>query len=243
MLDRAVSIVFPQRCAGCADGPWPFCARCRRQLGAMTPPWCRRCGSPGRDVAACADCPPTTIDLARAPFRYAGPAKAAIHRLKFTGWRSVAAALADAVVAVGLPPVDGVTWVPLARRRLGERGFDQSRALAVAVGRRIDRPVMRLCRRSSTDGSQALRSGPERRSAMHGVFSAVGREAPGRILLVDDVLTTGATAADCARALREAGARTIVLATVARSLNRRGGRDYTQAGSRPGLWLPGDVPR
>jgi predicted amidophosphoribosyltransferase len=191
--------------------------------------------------------------VARAPFRYAGPAKAAIHRLKFAGWRSVAAALAEGILAMDLPPVDAVTWVPLGRRRLGERGFDQARALAVAVGRRLDRPVVRSVRRTSVEGSQARRGAAERRVAMRGAFDPV-RRVPDRLLLIDDVLTTGATAADCARALREAGAELVVLATAARSLRRPaqvrppggapgGGRAYTRPGSRPGLWLPGDPPR
>jgi ComF family protein len=254
MLARALEVVFPPRCAGCADGAWPFCPACRRSLEAMVPPWCRRCGAPGADTDACPACPPASIDLARAPFRYVGPAKAAVHRLKFAGWRSVAAALADGIVALELPPVDAVTWVPLARRRLGERGFDQARALAQAAGRRLDRPVVRLTRRVTAGGPQARRGAAERRVAMRGAFTSTGRAAPARVLLVDDVLTTGATAADCARALREAGARTVVLATAARSLSRRpmarpSGRArgtsgaYTRAGSRPGLWLPGDPPR
>jgi predicted amidophosphoribosyltransferase len=220
----------------------------------LSPPWCRRCGAPGPDADGCPDCPPGEIDAARAPFRYAGPAKAAIHRLKFAGWRGVAAALAEGIVALELPPVDCVTWVPLARRRLGERGFDQARALAVAVGRRLDRPVVRLCRRASAGGSQALRGGAERRAAMRGAFAPAGRPAPDRVLLIDDVLTTGATAADCGRALRACGAQVVVLATAARSLNRPHvpprpggaggwGRAYTHPGSRPGLWLPGDPPR
>jgi predicted amidophosphoribosyltransferase len=174
--------------------------------------------------------------------------------LKFSGWRSVAAALADGIVALELPPVDVVTWVPLARRRLGERGFDQARALAQAAGRRLDRPVVRLIRRVTAGGSQARRGAVDRRSAMRGAFAPTGRAAPATVLLVDDVLTTGATAADCARALREAGARTVVLATAARSIHRGvagrppggapgRGRAYTRPGSRPGLWLPGDPPR
>jgi ComF family protein len=253
MLDRAVAVVFPPRCAGCGAGPWPFCASCQATLVVAVPPWCRRCGAPGSDRIACPDCPPDPIDQARAPFLYAGPAKEAIHRLKFSGWRNVAAALADAIVAVELPPVDAVTWVPLARRRLGERGYDQARALATAVGRRLDRPVLRLARRGPSTGSQARRSGADRRSAMAGVFAPAGRRSPPSVLLVDDVLTTGATAGDCARALREAGARRVVVACAARSLTRpiaarpdRGrnrGPGYTHGGSRPGLWLPGDPPR
>jgi ComF family protein len=254
MLARALEVVFPPRCAGCAGGAWPFCPPCRRALEAISPPWCRRCGAPGVDLDGCPECPPASIDLARAPFRYAGPAKAAIHRLKFSGWRSVAAALADGIVALELPPVDAVTWVPLARRRLGERGFDQARALAQAAGRRLDRPVVPLARRVTAGGSQARRAAAERRVAMRGAFAPAERRAPARVLLVDDVLTTGATAADCARALREAGARTVVLATAARSVHRGAagrppggapgrGRAYTRPGSRPGLWLPGDPPR
>jgi predicted amidophosphoribosyltransferase len=253
MLRAALEVVFPPRCAGCARGPWPFCAGCLARLQAIGPPWCRRCGAPGVDAPGCPSCPPATIDRARAAFRYAGPAKQAIHRLKFGGWRSVGAALADAVATLDIPPVDAVTWVPLGRRRLGERGFDQARALATAVGSRLDRPVVPLCRRtSSLRGSQARRGAAERRAAAVGSFTPNGRPAPGRVLLIDDVLTTGATAGDCARAIREAGASIVVLATVARSLRRAQrvpggagprGRAYTHLGSRPGLWLPGDPPR
>jgi predicted amidophosphoribosyltransferase len=175
---------------------------------------------------------------------YAGPARAAIHRLKFAGWRSVAAALADAMVAVDLPTADAVTWVPLARRRLAERGYDQARALGGAVGVRLDLPVLRLVRRSVATAPQARRPGDERRVAMYGAFEPVRRtaRAPHRVILVDDVLTTGATAAACADALASAGVREVVVLTAARAFAGRG-RGYTRTGSQPGLWLPGDPPR
>ena len=238
--------MFPPRCAGCGIGSWPFCEGCREALEPLGPPWCGRCGRPGPvAVERCRDCPPLSVSIARSPFLYAGPARAAIHRLKFSGWRSVAAALADAMVAIDPPPVEAVTWVPLARHRLAERGYDQARALAGAVGIRLGLPVLRLTRRSVATAPQARRSGEERRAAMRGAFEPVRRSTttiPLRVILVDDVLTTGATAAACADALSDAGVREVVLLTAARAFAARG-RGYTRTGSQPGLWLPGDLPR
>jgi ComF family protein len=122
------------------------------------------------------------------------------------------------------PPrlVDGspgsvVTWVPLARRRKRERGFDQAEALARALAARWGVPVLRLLDRVVETGPQARRSGQERRGALRGAFQARARPPP-RIVLVDDVLTSGATAASCAEALLEAGASEVGLVTAARSL-------------------------
>ena len=244
-----LDLVFPRRCAGCAAGPWPFCGPCRDALEPLEPPWCRRCGNPAvGDADTCPDCPPAPVTAARAAFRYAGPARRAVHRLKFSGWRDVASALADAMVATADPvEADAVTWVPLARRRRAERGYDQARALATAVARRSGVPARRLLRRPVASGSQARRGGADRREAVQGAF-VPARAAPARVLLVDDVLTTGATAAACAEALAAAGAREVVVLAAARSLRTpalrasRGGA-YPQTGPRPGLWLPGDPPR
>jgi ComF family protein len=200
-------------------------------------------------VPSCRDCPPPPLDSARAAFVYDGPARRAIHRLKFSGWRDVAAAMADAMAAVGPPAAaDVVTWVPLARGRRAERGYDQARALAVALAHRLDLPAARLLRRSVATDPQARRSGAERRTAMRGVFRAV-RAVPDRVLLVDDVLTTGATLAAAAEALCAGGAHEVHALAAARSLPGRaslraaGRAAYPRVGSRSGLWLPGDVPR
>jgi predicted amidophosphoribosyltransferase len=195
-------------------------------------------------VDGCRDCPPPEVALARSPFLFEGPARRAIHRLKFSGWRSVADALADAMVALGPPPADAVTWVPLARTRLVARGYDQARVLARAVAARTGVPAVPLLRRTTDTGSQARRRGGDRRAAMRGAFRPSGRPAPPTVLLVDDVLTTGATAAACAHALREAGALEIDLVTAARAFSGSLPPRYTPpTGPRPGLWLPGDVPR
>ncbi len=175
----------------------------------------------------------------------------------------MASALADAMVAAGAPAADAVTWVPLARRRLAERGYDQARALAAAVGVRLDLPVVRLARRAVATAPQARRPGQERRMAMQGAFEPVARpNFPDRVLLVDDVLTTGATAAACAEAIAASGVRRVALFTAARAFAAKGPREhpgeharehpgehagehagYTRSGSQPGLWLPGELPR
>ncbi len=265
-----LDLLFPRRCAACGAGPWPFCDHCRAELVVLAPPWCARCGAPSLSpVADCGDCPPPPLASARAPFRFEGPARRAVHRLKFGGRRDVAEALAGAVAALGPPPpVDVVTWVPLTRSRLAERGFDQARAIATPLGRRLGIPVAGLLRRPAARGdrgsrsSQARRRSSERRTAVLGAFEAV-RSSPARVALVDDVLTTGATAAACAEALHAAGAQQVHLVAAARAVRPLGrplGRPpgpalrpaalrvpgtaaYPREGSRPGLWLPGDHPR
>jgi ComF family protein len=178
----------------------------------------------------CSDCPPPSIAWARAPYLYEGPARQALIRLKFGGQRSLAEALAPAVASVlALGPPAGwhargaervVTWVPLGRKRRRDRGFDQAEVLARSVAAGLGLPVRPLLRRIVETGPQARRSGEERRVALAGAFEA--REAPPeRVVLVDDVLTTGATAEACARVLAEGGALEVGVLAAARSLNGR----------------------
>jgi predicted amidophosphoribosyltransferase len=155
--------------------------------------------------------------LARSPFLFHGPARAAVLKLKFGGWRDVAGAFAVAMEALDLPAADVVTWVPLAGRREAERGYDQAQALARALARRLGRPCVPLLRRTLATPPQAKRSANERRAALAGAFRSV-RASPQSVLLVDDVLTTGATAAACADALHGAGTDSVVLVTATRAL-------------------------
>ena len=223
VLDRAIDVLFPRACAGCGAGPWPFCRMCAAELIPLEPPWCRRCGRPWpTTVARCRDCPPAPIASARSAFAYRGPAREAVHRLKFSGWRGVGDALAAALVALGPPPADAVTWVPLAPRRRAERGFDQARVLARALARDLDLPAAALVRRTKATAPQARRTREERLRAMWDAFGCIPHaHIPARVLLVDDVLTTGATASACAAALLDGGAREIHLLTACRSFSDR----------------------
>lgn len=147
--------------------------------------------------------------------------------------------------AIGPPDVEVVTWVPLSRDRLANRGYDQAKALANPLARMMGVTSRGLLARTEAGGPQARRVGADRRTALAGSFKVVrGATIPARVLLVDDVMTTGATALSCARALRGSGADQVWLMTAARSFGRLGARGYTRAqGSRLGLWLPGDPPR
>ncbi len=210
---------------------------------SLGPPWCVRCGAPEEvDVPRCAACPPE-LARARAPFLFQGPVRTAVHRMKFARWRGVADALGLAMASVWDGEADAVTWVPLSKRRLAERGFDQARALAEVSGRALGLPVVSLLARTGDTAPQARREVRSRRLAMAGLFVTAGRPPP-RVLLVDDVLTTGATAAACARALRESGSLAVSLLSAARAISAPVLEAILARGPRPGLWLPrGEDPR
>jgi len=155
---------------------------------------------------------------------YAGGLRILIHELKFRGRRRVAARLAEGLLAdpassATLAPPGVLVPVPLHPRRRRERGFNQSEVLAEEIGRRCGWRVApgALVRRKETAAQPGLSAAARRRNVA-GAF-AVRRPAQiaGRVVvLVDDVVTTGATARACAQALRRAGAREVRLLTVAR---------------------------
>lgn len=136
--------------------------------------------------------------------------------MKFGGHRTVAEGLAP-FMTTSLQgwSASELTWVPLGRRRRRSRGFDQAEALARAVGRATGIPVRSLLRRVVETSPQARRGGADRKMALAGAFRAA---APAEVVLVDDVLTSGATAAECAAALVAAGAVRVGVLTAARSL-------------------------
>jgi predicted amidophosphoribosyltransferase len=115
------------------------------------------------------------------------------------------------------PPDAVVTWVPLGRRRKRARGFDQAEALARPLAADAGLHLRRLLVRTAETAPQARRGGEARRAALRGAFRALGA-VPQRVLLIDDVLTSGATAAECARTLLGAGADEVGVLTAARSL-------------------------
>ncbi|MGH9466404.1 MAG: ComF family protein [Terriglobales bacterium] len=207
----------------------PVCTRCLQSVPELTLPPCRQCGKalPLADESGeriCLHClaDPPDYDGAICSAAYSGAGRELIHLLKFGGVRPVAEFWAQRMAALAprLPePPDLVVPVPLGRRRQRERGFNQSgeiaRRLAVALGCAYGPKALR--RRQETTPQSGLPLS-ERERNLSGAFAADRARLDGRsVLLVDDVLTTGATARAAARVLRRAGARRVMLAVAART--------------------------
>jgi predicted amidophosphoribosyltransferase len=157
---------------------------------------------------------PAGLDACHAAFRYEDTARELVTALKYANQRAVLGRLAAAMAAVvDAAAVDLVTWAPTTGEHRRKRGFDQAELLARSVARRLGRPCRPLLRRAPGP-AQTGRSATERRDGPR--FTAV--VPPGvRVLIVDDVITTGSTLSAAAAALRRAGAGRVVGAAIART--------------------------
>src|SRR4051794_23604658 len=191
-----------------------------RLLSVLAPPLCWACGGgPARDGPLCPGCrsalrwlEPSAVTVGGvtcwAPVAYEGPARALVRALKFRGAAGIADQLAAAVLARAPPElVDNRTLVPVPMHPapLRRRGFNQAELLAAAMAARSGLPRTGALRRHGGHGGQVGRGRADRLAAVRGNMRAEP-PVPGRVLLVDDVITTGATVAACAQAMREAGA-------------------------------------
>jgi len=216
LLDLLLDLIFPDRCAGCGGPGGLLCPACRAKLQPYPP-----------------DEPPAGTDGATVAWVYDATIRRAVHRLKYGRARRVAEPLGEMLGAALLEhpqPADALIPVPLHPGRLAERGFNQSEAIARAAAVSLGIPVLAAgLERSRDTGHQA---GLDRRARAHNIAGAFvwrGGPPPRRVLLLDDVLTTGATISACAAALREAGVAEVRACAVARSL---------APGARPGAARP-----
>lgn len=200
--------------------------------GLLAPPLCWSCRGPTRD-ALCRGCRGLLQRLATepvwlcgvrvwAPLAYSGPARELVGALKFRG----AAGLADAMaaqIAANVPrdllQESTLVPVPLHPERLRSRGYNQAAEIAAALGRRANVEVVDCLARTGPAAPQVGRHRAERRAGPAGSIDARA-EGPERVVLVDDVVTTGATLAACQKALREAGTSEFSAVVFARTLGR-----------------------
>jgi len=220
-----VDLIFPPRCAGCDRPGTLLCAECRAAVARIEPARaCPRCGAPlapGRSV--CAECAGRTFafDAARCAALLAPPVSRAVVVLKDTGERRYAQVLADllAECAEGwLAPGDVLVPAPASPAAVRRRGFDHAADVARALGGLTGNRVERLLRASAGADQRAL-GRDERFENRSGAFRVqCGLRMPERIVLVDDVFTTGATLDAAARVLRAAGAAGVRALAVARAV-------------------------
>ena len=211
-LGVLLDVLLPPACAACGLPGRPACDACLAALTPLPPPWCGGCGIPVPvAVERCAACRGRIAD-ARQAVAYSGPATAMVAALKDGRRRVLAGVLARVIAdAVAAPPLGAVLVpVPLGPRRGRSRGFNQSRLIAVALGRLWGRPVADPLVRSREGPDQRGSGATARARQVAGAFAPSGRDpVPACAWLVNDVHTTGATLADCARALRAGGARRV----------------------------------
>lgn len=231
MWSKLLDLIFPNpcMCVLCEKRlqSLGLCASCRQrwQEFAQREGQCQRCGQFGSRAAQCDTCRawPAYFRGNRALLPYTGNVREAILRFKYHNepWR--AAGFAALLAELPRPEVDLIVPVPLHQRRLAERGYNQSWLLARAAAQQWQLPASdKLLVRSVPTHQQAGLSKNERRQNVQGAFSMPERartELYGkRVLLVDDILTTGSTLLECARTLHGAGAREIESLTLAAAL-------------------------
>ena len=217
MLD----LLLPQRCVVCGSGGKQLCAHCRDELQRIEPPLCARCGAPTAwPVERCRECAGRRLAFAsaRAAVAYDLAARRLVHAWKERGLRRLAAEVAQLVAErVPTPDVDALVFVPSDQGRRLERGHNPAERLARELAVLWELPCLPLLERTRS-GRQRGSSAVERRS-VRGAFRATGA-APRKIALIDDVYTTGSTAAAATTALRAAGARRVEAIAFARALRR-----------------------
>lgn len=233
VLEPLVSLIFPSQCECCAKSlysrlPTGLCAGCEASVAWIREPHCVRCGrqSSYRDVPCgiCENADKQTNDILVCAY-YNGPMRELLHAFKFRGRKSLDQALTSYLLRrltdSGSGPFDALVSVPLDSHTLRMRGFNQSRALSRRLAKTLRIPEASSgLRKQRAESPQALLSKLKRELNVRGRFKVsdpslfVGK----RLLLVDDIITTGNTVSECARVLKESGALSVTAAACARGV-------------------------
>ena len=213
-LVALADMFYPERCVGCGRRSSDvLCRECFETLPRVGSPVCGRCGLPTAFATfVCEGCKIVDFgfESARAPLRYEGVGKEIVHALKYRGYKKVVGKLAVPLIlqVLGDERFDAVVPVPLHRSRLRKRGFNQAELLARGVAEKINAAVSDTLKVVRSTRDQVELSAAQRRANVAGAYTA-GGPVRGKVLLIDDVFTTGATMSACAATLTGAGAREV----------------------------------
>jgi predicted amidophosphoribosyltransferase len=217
-----LDLLLPPACLACRTATRRgerLCRPCRAELPWLPPDRCERCGLP-RPCGASCPAERSAFERSWAPLAYDATARALVHALKLRGITSAADLMAAHIAATapsGLLDEGALVPVPGNARRRRARGFDPAESIARALRRRTGLPMRPLLRAAGGANPQAG-AGRRQRLRRGGIGVEPRTRVPDRVVLVDDVHTTGATLDACARALRAAGAHTVVAVIYARTL-------------------------
>jgi len=216
--DHLLDLVFPSECAGCGKHcPAALCGACALSLSRRAVRGESDLSTPGHSVA---------FGGFRAAGDYRGALKDMVLRLKDSERRLAAPLAALMLAAAGNDPgylfPSAICYVPSTREKVARRGYNQSRLLAVEFSDLTGVPVIDALRVAVKTADQDSVPGRSRWANVVGAFTSSGEVPSGAVLLVDDVITTGATADACSRALIEAGAASVQVLVAARAVLRRG---------------------
>lgn len=215
MFERLLELIAPDECLICQKEGSSICRKCADYYLTIRVPACPICNTLSKDGSSCKTCRvKSKLSGATIPYRYNGVTKELISQMKYEGRRSVARQLGSM-----LPEWLGndyiLTYVPAdgpARRR---RGFDQAKLIARGYGKAYNTDVRTLLVRKKHN-RQVGKNRAERIHNVQGNFVSIKSLDGANVLLVDDVITTGATASECAKALKQAGACKVWLLAVAK---------------------------
>lgn len=208
ILEGLLDLLYPPKCVFCRKllrrEETEICSRCRMELPVYTGHL-----EPG----------PYCTGAAAALF-YEDRVRESLLRFKFQGMEQYAVCygklLAAACAQLPLEEIDAVTWVPVSRQRRRKRGYDQAHLLAKALGSELGKPCLGTLTKVRHNQTQSsLETAEARRANVLGVYRAGPQAAEKTLLLVDDIVTTGATSSEAARTLLTAGATAVYLAAVA----------------------------
>ncbi len=228
----ALNFFFPRFCVGCGKEGNFICSACQAELKNIQPPLCHKCGRPMVNSSVsrltpqplCDACTgwQTEIDGIRSVFRFESVIRKAIHEFKYNNLRAIAGGLAKLMgnyLIENHVPGEIMVPVPLHEKRLKERGYNQSALLAKELSTFTRLPVNDDCLiRNRYNLPQAkTKNVEERRQNVIGIFNCINDDLlDKRVLLIDDVTTSGATLNACASALKKAGAKSVWGLTLAR---------------------------
>ena len=222
-LAALADMFYPERCVGCGRRSGDvLCRGCFEALPRVGSPACGRCGLPTAFATfVCEACKNVDFgfESARAPLRYESVGKEVVHALKYRGYKKLVGRLATPLMlqSLGDGRFDAVVPVPLHRSRLRKRGFNQAELLARGVAAEINAPLSDTLKVVRSTRDQVELSAAQRRVNVAGAYRT---SAPhrGKVLLIDDVFTTGATMSACASTLVRAGAQEVHALSLCRTV-------------------------